>query len=147
MTKNSYIVETDDINISAKFNFIIHADKNYDFDPNSVQVYPEGFGTVSCEEMETEGDYLYTINNIYSDNLKVRIPTPEKDKYAIRCNLFASNFYDVTDGEKFLVKNIESGSDFTFETEPQTGYNINNEILDIAFEGKVKTLDKDKFPQ
>ena len=143
MTKNSYIVETDDINISAKFNFIIHADKNYDFDPNSVQVYPEGFGTVSCEEMETEGDYLYTINNIYSDNLKVRIPTPEKHKYAIRCNLFASNFYDVTDGEKFLVKNIESGSDFTFETEPQTGYNINNEILDIAFEGKVKTLDKD----
>lgn len=140
MTQNSYTVTTDDVNTSAKFNFIIHADKNYDFDPDSVQVYPEGFGTVSHEEMETEGDYLYTIDNIYSDNLKVSMPTPEKHKYSIRCNLFASNFYDVTDGEKFLVKNIESGSDFTFETEPQTGYNINHEVLDIAFEGKVKTL-------
>lgn len=128
---------------SATFQFIIKVDKDYDFDPSSVKVYPENYAQISYEIFdEANNEYIYTINEIYKPgNLKVGIPTPQRHKYKITCNEIYSNFYDTGDGEKFLIKEVESGKDFEFETEPQNGYGSDSEILivssDIAYDDLV----------
>ena len=135
MTQNRYTVTQSDPNTSAEFNFVVKVKKGYDFEPNSIKVYPEGFGQINYNgELTYKGDdgiyHLYNITNIYSNDLKVSVPDLPKHEYTIQCNRNSSNFYD-TNGEKFLMKKIKAGEDFTFETEAQPGYKVESESLNV----------------
>ena len=142
MHQNRYTVRPEGDNLSAEFNFIVKPQKGYDFNENSVKAYPEGYAQIihNGEEdtfIDEDGEvcYIYKVRKIYSNDIKISIPDLEKHEYTLKCNLYSSNFYDASDGEKFLTKKVKSGDDFTFETEAQNGYTIDSETLTVSYGG------------
>ena len=132
------LAKQDSYNTSLSCKFIIKVANEYidTFDPSKISVSPKNWADLSYQEFTDpsapEGKYyLYTINNIYKDNLEIFVPEIERTSYKITTTNDRSLFFDNDSGEKFINKNVYSGSNFTFRTEANNGYE-NKETLTIT---------------